>query len=218
MVTSHTYKLVGDIDIFFTDSGPPPSSTDYTTLIVLHGSAFTGDGFEKLHNYSHKHNLRTVIWNRRDYPGSTQYTDAEIDDLNNGRKIFLDRLAIQVADFLKQYIEKESIPKISADRKAGGFAIMGWSMGSATAMPLFSEPSLLAPELYALLEQYVKDLVLDGMSGYPQATSIQLRPVAKILPISLLVLCFPPTKRLTIHGPTRTAKRPRSSTRILDSG
>jgi len=130
-------------------------------LIVLHGSAFTGDGFERLHDYAHRYNLRTVIWNRRDYPGSTKYTDAELDDLNNGRKVFLDRLAIQVADFLKQYIEKESIPKITADRKFGGFAIMGWSMGSATAMPLFSDPSLISPELYTLLEQYVKDLVLD---------------------------------------------------------
>ncbi|KAG6915162.1 hypothetical protein DXG01_012957 [Tephrocybe rancida] len=119
------------------------------------------DGFEKLHDYAHQYNLRIVIWNRRDYPGSTKYSDAEIDDLNNGRKVFLDRLAVQVADFLKQYIEKESIPKISADRKFGGFAIMGWSMGTATAMPLFSDPSLLSPELYSLLEQYVKDLVLD---------------------------------------------------------
>ncbi|KAG6875672.1 hypothetical protein C0992_002879 [Termitomyces sp. T32_za158] len=162
MMTSHTYTLIGDIKVFFTDSGPPPASTDYTTLIVLHGSAFTGHGFERLHDYAHRYNLRTVIWNRRDYYGSTKYTDAEIDDLNNGKKVFLDRLAIQVADFLKQYIEKESVPKISADRKTGGFAIMGWSMGTATAMPLFSDPALISPELYALLEQYVKDLILDG--------------------------------------------------------
>ncbi|KAH0581827.1 hypothetical protein J132_09537 [Termitomyces sp. J132] len=161
MFASRTYRLIGGIDIFFTDSGPPAHSTDYTTLIVLHGSAFTGHGFEKLHGYAHKCNLRTVIWNRRDYPGSTEYTDAEIDDLNNGRKVFLDRLGIQVADFLKRYIENESVPKVSADRKNGGFAIMGWSMGTATAMPLFSDPSLISSELYVLLEQYVKDLILD---------------------------------------------------------
>ncbi|GLB39034.1 hypothetical protein LshimejAT787_0601960 [Lyophyllum shimeji] len=160
MVSSHTYNLTGGIDIFFTDSGAPPDSTDYTTLVILHGSAFTGHGFEKMHDYSHADNLRTVIWNRRDYPGSTPYTDAELEDLNQGGKVFLDRLAIQVADFLKQFIEKEKVPKITADRKAGGFAILGWSMGSATAMPLFSDPSLLSSELYALLEQYVKNLVL----------------------------------------------------------
>ncbi|KAF8067706.1 hypothetical protein FPV67DRAFT_1415804 [Lyophyllum atratum] len=160
MVSSHTYNLSGGVEIFFTDSGAPPGSTNYTTLIVLHGSAFTGQCFEKMHEYAHANDLRTVIWNRRDYYGSTKYTDAELEDLNEGRKVFLDRLAVQVADFLKQYIEKESIPKISADHKSGGFAIMGWSMGTATAMPLFSDPSLISSELYTLLEPYVKDLVL----------------------------------------------------------
>ncbi|KAF8067693.1 hypothetical protein FPV67DRAFT_1416215 [Lyophyllum atratum] len=165
MVSSHTYKLSGGIEIFFTDSGAPPGSANYTTLVVLHGSAFTGPCFEKMHEYAHVNDLRTVIWNRRDYPGSTKYTDAELEDLNEGRKVFLDRLAVQVADFLKQYIEKESIPKISADHKSGGFAIMGWSMGTATAMALFSDPSLISSELYALLEPYVKDLVLYGTSS-----------------------------------------------------
>ncbi|KAG6917598.1 hypothetical protein DXG01_001827 [Tephrocybe rancida] len=116
--------------------------------------------FEKLHSYAHEFNLRTILWNRREYPGSTKYTDAEVDDLNNGRKIFLNRLAILVGDFIKQFVEKESVPKISSDRKSGGFAILGWSMGTATAMPLFSDPTLFSEDSYDLLEMYVKDLVL----------------------------------------------------------
>ncbi|KAG6825334.1 hypothetical protein H0H92_004051 [Tricholoma furcatifolium] len=160
MVTSHTFTLTGGINIFFTDSGPPPSSTDYTTLVVLHSIGFTGASFEKLQEYAHRYNLRTVFWNRREYPGSSKYTDDEINDLHSGKKVFLDRFAVQLADFLRQYIEKESIPKISPDRKSGGFAIMGWSMGLATAMPLFSDPSLLNLELYVLLEEYVKDLII----------------------------------------------------------
>lgn len=78
-----------------------------------------------MHTLSHEYNLRTVIWNRREYPGSTKYTEAEIDDLRNGRKVFVDRLAIQVGDFVRQFIEKERVPKISKDRKSGGFAILG---------------------------------------------------------------------------------------------
>ncbi|KDR80048.1 hypothetical protein GALMADRAFT_61697 [Galerina marginata CBS 339.88] len=157
---SRTFSLSGGSDIFFTDSGAPAGSTDYTTLIVLHGSAFNGRNLEILHDYAHKYNLRTVIWNRREYPGSTKYTDAELEDYNEGRKAFLDGLAIQVCEFLKQYVKKENIPKISADRNSGGFAIMGWSMGTATAMPLFSDPTLISAESYILLEQYVKDLIL----------------------------------------------------------
>ncbi|KAG6863004.1 hypothetical protein C0995_007926, partial [Termitomyces sp. Mi166 len=34
-------------------------------------------------------------------------------------------------------------------------------MGTATAMPLFSDPSLFNKDTYALLEEYVKDLILD---------------------------------------------------------
>ncbi|KAG6828866.1 hypothetical protein H0H87_000563 [Tephrocybe sp. NHM501043] len=117
---------------------------------------------EKLHVYAHEYNLRTVIWNRREYPGSSQYTDTEIDDLNNGRKVFLDRLGLLVGDFIEQFVEKESVPKISPDRKSGGFALMGWSMGTPTAMALFAEPSLFSEKRYNFLEAYVKDLVFDG--------------------------------------------------------
>ncbi|KAJ8073170.1 hypothetical protein PM082_020039 [Marasmius tenuissimus] len=159
--TPHTYRLVGDIDIFFTDSGPPPNSCNYTTLIVLHGSAFNGFGFERLHDHAHSLNLRTILWNRRDYPGSTPYTDAELEDLAEGRKVFMDRIGQQLADFMVQFIEKENIPQAAPDFKSGGIVLMGWSMGTSSAMALFSDPKLISPEVYGVLEGYVRDLVLD---------------------------------------------------------
>lgn len=119
--------------------------------------------FEKLHGYAHGMNLRTVIWNRRDYAGSTRYTDAELSDLRKGREIFLDRLAVQLGQFLEQFIERVGVPKISGDHKSGGFAIMGWSMGVASAMPLFSKRHLIP---YDLLESYVKDLIIYGTPPY----------------------------------------------------
>ncbi len=41
---------VGPVDangtvLFFTDSGPVAGSTDYTTVVIFHGSAFTGRKF-----------------------------------------------------------------------------------------------------------------------------------------------------------------------------
>ncbi|RDB30090.1 hypothetical protein Hypma_013908 [Hypsizygus marmoreus] len=155
--SQHTAHLGDGIDIFYTDSGAPLNSMDYTTLIIFHGSAFTGQGFVHLHDHAHPLNLRTVVCNRRDYPGSTRYTDSELDDLRHGRKDFLDRLAIQVGWFLEKFIDEENIPKVGADRKSGGFAILGWSMGTATAMSLFSDQSLIS---YTKLEPYVKDLIL----------------------------------------------------------
>jgi len=41
MYSAQTFTFTGGIEIFFTDSGVPPS-TDYTTLLIFHGHAFTG--------------------------------------------------------------------------------------------------------------------------------------------------------------------------------
>jgi len=120
------------------------------------------DVFYGLHDHVHGRNLRAVIWNRREYPGSTKYTDSEADDLTNGRKIFLDQTAALIADFLVQFIEKEGIPEISPDHKRGGVAILGWSLGTPTALSLFSNPSAFPSEEYALLRRYVKNLVIYG--------------------------------------------------------
>lgn len=32
-------------ELFYTDSGPVPGSNDYTTLVIYHGSAYTGREF-----------------------------------------------------------------------------------------------------------------------------------------------------------------------------
>ncbi|KAL0065579.1 hypothetical protein AAF712_007357 [Marasmius tenuissimus] len=157
--TPHTYKLSGDIEIFFTDTGAPPNSSDYKTLIVLHGAAFNGHGFERLHEHAHSLNLRVVLWNRREYPGSTKYTDAELEEVAEGKKVFLDRLGQQMSEWLLQFIEKENIPP-STDQKTGGIAIVGWSLGCAWALTLFADPKVSSPEATRILEKYVKDVVL----------------------------------------------------------
>ncbi|KAJ6522715.1 Alpha/Beta hydrolase protein [Mycena capillaripes] len=162
--TEHTIKLPDGIEIYYTDSGAP-SSSSYTTLVVLHGSAFNGRmfneyGFVPLHNYAHQNNLRVILWNRRDYHGSTKYTDAELEDLKAGRKIFQDRLALQLAWFFEHFITHESTPKLSPDRKSGGFVIMGWSFGNATLLSLFSDPAIIPKALYETVEPYLMSIVL----------------------------------------------------------
>ncbi|KAG6901296.1 hypothetical protein C0995_013944 [Termitomyces sp. Mi166 len=177
-VISNTVHLPDGTDIFYTDSGPPPDFEDYTTIIILHGMAFTGgeyhylesrvhdiyaiatDNLKKLHTHAHTFNLRTVIWNRRDYAGSSKYTEDELDDLKHGRGAFLDRLGVQLAQFLLWFIEQYNVPRVSADRKTGGFAIMGWSLGNTTALTLFSHRDLLSSQAYEVLEDYVKNLII----------------------------------------------------------
>ncbi|KAK7455145.1 hypothetical protein VKT23_011016 [Stygiomarasmius scandens] len=103
MAVSQMYTLPNGVKLFFTDSGAPSNSNDYTTVVILHGSAFNGSTFEKLHPLAHAHNLHFIILNRRDYRGSSELTGAEIDDLNKGKKEFLDMLAVQMAEFFEGF-------------------------------------------------------------------------------------------------------------------
>ena len=159
--SSNTLTLPEDIQIYFTDSGPPPSSTDYTTAIFIHGSSFNGRSFEGLHAHAHSHNLRIVIITRREYKGSTPLFDWELDDLQHGRKAFLDRMGAQLAQFIQQFVQMETstIPKIGRDGKTGGIAVVGWSFGAIYALAMFSVPDLVNQ---SFLKDYIKDLVLYG--------------------------------------------------------
>ena len=170
-------------ELFYTDSGPVEGSTDYTTLVIYHGCAFTGsafdgcfscyltqilmhhpDTFHKLLPFGAKDNIRLVIVNRRDYEGSTKYTDDNLKDLNEGRVSFMERLGAEVAYLLIWLAETQNIPKISADGKTGGFCVMGWSIGNATSMALLGNPAFIGKEAYAKLESYFRRLILYGTS------------------------------------------------------
>jgi len=105
-----------------------------------------------------------VILNRRHYAGSTEYTDENIKDLNAGDKSFMERLALEVKHFLLWFVDTHKIPKITADRKSGGFAVMGWSMGCATALSILAYPEVVGNESYQRLEPYLRQLILYG--GY----------------------------------------------------
>jgi hypothetical protein len=121
------------------------------------------DTFHKLLPFGAKDNIRLVILNRRDYPGSTKYTDDNLNDLNEGKAVFMERLGAEVAHLLVWFADTHKIPKISADGKSGGFCLMGWSMGNATPMALFAYPDFVGIETYAKLEPYVRQLILYGM-------------------------------------------------------
>ncbi|TFK39624.1 hypothetical protein BDQ12DRAFT_603738 [Crucibulum laeve] len=163
MSTSSTAKLPDGNELYFTDSGPVPNSNDYTTLLIFHGSSFHGCFCTRslLHSFAAAHNFRTINVNRKDYPGSTKYADAELEDLKNGRLIFLERLGTLVAYLIDYFIQEGNVPKVNGDRSAGGIVPVGWSMGTATMMALFSNPALIPKEVSRdLLEQYVRDIIL----------------------------------------------------------
>ncbi|KIK69425.1 hypothetical protein GYMLUDRAFT_35484 [Collybiopsis luxurians FD-317 M1] len=96
------YSLSEGIEFSFTDIGAPANSNDYTTIVVLHGGGFNAYQLRKMHSYAHGLNLRTVLLHRRNYAGSTPYTPTELHELQQGNRVFLERLSAQLAEFLAE--------------------------------------------------------------------------------------------------------------------
>ncbi|KAJ7806830.1 hypothetical protein B0H13DRAFT_1669614 [Mycena leptocephala] len=159
LYTEHILKLPDGINILYTDSGAP-NTPDYTTIVVLHGTGFNGYSFVRLHEYDHKYNLRIVICNRRDYRGSTKYSNDELADLQAGRQSFQHLLGLQTAWFLEHFIKHENTPKVTTDGRAGGFILVGWSFGNATTLALLAEADMIPRQLYKILEPHLRSLVL----------------------------------------------------------
>lgn len=126
--------------------------------MLIHGA----DTFHRLLPLVGTHNIRLVILNRRDYRGTSEHTDKEVDDALHGRRAFLEVLALDVAHFLAWTIDNLGVTKISEDGKLGGLAIMGWSMGSATTLSVLGNPAVIPLDVVAKLEPYFRKLVIYG--------------------------------------------------------
>ena len=123
-------------------------------------------------------NLRVVTIDRRDYGNSTKYTDAEVDDLRQGRQISLERLGISLAEFLIWFSEAHGIPKTSTDpktsKRSGGIVISGWSAGSFTTLALTGQPNAISQEQYSRLAPYVRLNIMYGKYTVPMIYSENL--------------------------------------------
>ena len=120
------------------------------------------DTFQKLLPLGAASNIRLVVVNRRDYAGSTKYTDGNLKELNAGEESFMKRLGLEVAHLLLWFADTQKVPKINADRKSGGFAVMGWSIGSATPLAVLAYPEVIGKETYQKLEPYFRKLIFFG--------------------------------------------------------
>jgi len=128
-------------------------SDDYTTLVVYHGCAFTGHTFSKLLPLVSSSNIRLVIVTRGDYGIH------DIENIKAGRGIFLQRLGLEVANFLLWFAETHKIPMISDDRKSGGISVMGWSLGAVSPLALLGHPDVIPKESRQQLELYFRQAI-----------------------------------------------------------
>lgn len=164
----------------YLDSGPVPESNDFTTLVLLHGMHFNAcelpapplliflepipilDGFEHLLPLAHKYNLRLVFLQRRDYSGSSKYTDTEIATLDKNPRVFFKDVGLTLARFVCYLIQNTTVCLPSEDRSKGGICIAGWSLGAINATTMFAGEGVLDDPSYPTILPYVTTLVLYG--------------------------------------------------------
>jgi len=161
--------------VLFSDTGPVPDSSNYTTLVIVHGTSFNSGTFSRLPSIGSKHGMRTVLFTRRDYRGSSLYSDDDLALLQAGKKEFLEGVGKNLAHFLLWFIKSHDIPKASIDRKSGGIALMGWSMGNHVTLSLLGHPDAISKDKYLELGSYLRRLIVYDPPftslGYPIPTN-----------------------------------------------
>lgn len=122
------------------------------------------DVFEPLHALASKYNLRLIAVQRRDYEGSTLYSQAEHEDLQNGNPKFLDAHTVLFGHLLEYLIKTHNLPepKTEGAVREGGIVFLAWSMGCAFATTILSDSRLFGQEQYQLLRRYLTKVVFYG--------------------------------------------------------
>ncbi|RDX50215.1 alpha/beta-hydrolase [Lentinus brumalis] len=157
--------------LYYEDMGPPPGSTAYTTLVLVHGAGFHGAAqasFRRMIPFAAEHNLRFITPNLRDYPGSTSYTQQELDDLSSPGREQQERAlrarALELATFLQWLIQTGDIAPIRStpegERDTGGISLLSWSAGNCQTMGLLAYADQLSKEPRNLLGAYLRSYVL----------------------------------------------------------
>ena len=133
--------------------------------------------FVKLLPLAHAHNTRIILINRRDYPGTTPYTDEERAALLSCRDVpaddsqaadrreklleFLQHRAWEILEFLIHLVKNDHIPPAENDKNAGGIIVVGWSFGVVWMLALLAYVSSF-PEGEIDLSRYVRRVVAHG--------------------------------------------------------
>ncbi|KAJ6483974.1 Alpha/Beta hydrolase protein [Mycena sanguinolenta] len=130
-----TLVLKNGVAFGYTDTGALPGGREYTTLVIIHGHTYHSGTFQHLNPFARPNALRVICVNRREYPGSSPYSPAELKTFAEGteaeRTALLEQQGRDLAMFLDGILEL-SIPQ------AGGIVLIGWSIGSLYLLALIA--------------------------------------------------------------------------------
>lgn len=117
--------------------------------------------------FASQYNLRLILVNRRDYPGSSPYSD---DDLRNvgdteddkGYEAFFKARAFEFARFIEWIVEHEGIPKADWTGNTGGVFLSAWSAGNGYAVSILSYVDLLPETTRSIVQPFLRGFIFFG--------------------------------------------------------
>ena len=143
-----------------------------------------------------QHNIRLILLNLHGYPGSTPYTDEELDRLEvsiEAREAELQARGLELAEFLRWLICTEEIPPIregnGEDELVGGLSLLSWSGGNGHTLSMFAHADKLTEETRKLFDEYLRSLILYGARScavVPEMTQVLTNAHTPQIPAALL--------------------------------
>ncbi|KAI0755806.1 hypothetical protein C8Q74DRAFT_1305448 [Fomes fomentarius] len=162
------------------DTGAPVGaqgdvSSDYTTIVLIHGFAWHSEIFTPLIARAPQHNARIVLLNRRDYRGATPYAPDELAVLQAATvaedthhlqatlRAFMAARAREVYDFLGWFVGEHHIPPAcpnSENAKEGGIVLAAWSFGTVLTTALLANIATFPASARGVeLRKYVRRII-----------------------------------------------------------
>ena len=133
--------------------------------------------------------VRLILVNRRDYPGSTPLSDAELAELGSSdletRAKALAQQGLDIGLFLAWLIREENVPPVVVDRdgkQQGGIALVAWSLAHTPLAGFLAHADSLPTEALRVLDPCLRAYCIFGehtnsssaRSRYPRAGPVML--------------------------------------------
>lgn len=104
---------------------------------------------------------------RRNYAGSTPFTEDELKVVNGGseeeKTAFVVNRGVEHLTFIDKFLAEKHVPlQPSQDGKPGGVAILGWSLGNVETLAAFANLKATAPDVQVRLAPLIHTLILHG--------------------------------------------------------
>lgn len=113
--------------------------------------------------------VRLILVNRRDYPGSTPLSDAELAELGSSdletRAKALAQQGLDIGLFLAWLIREENIPPVVIDRdgkQQGGIALVAWSLAHTPLAGFLAHADSLPTDALRVLDPCLRAYCIFG--------------------------------------------------------